>query len=305
MTDQNQDQPGVGNLLLGYGLLGLQPLAVAFLARAAVGAPEAVFARFAISAFLLTLICLVRRRGLTSAQPGVLLLRGVLGGAAVLLYFTSIQEAGAARGTLLNYTYPIWANLFGWFLGYRPPSRFWFGLALALVGVYFVIVPAGGWGGGSLGRGELAGLLSGLLAGGAVLTIKKLRETDDSLSIIASFTFFGLIISLPFAEIGEVQRLGEPQILPFTLAVGATAFLGHVFFTRGYAGVSVPIATLLSLLVPLVAAVSGALVLGERMTGRLLGGAALILVALVLAVRRPQSQRGKKMSAHEKKSSLH
>jgi drug/metabolite transporter (DMT)-like permease len=285
MSQSTGSGPAAGNMLLGYALLGLQPLPVAMLARGDVGPAETVFARFLLSALLILAVCAIRWRGLSTAQPRLLLLRGLLGGGAVLLYFSSIQWAGAARGTLLNYTYPIWANLFAWMLGHRPSGRFWWALSLALVGIWFVVVPEQGLGDGTIGRGEWAGLASAVLAGGAVLTIKRLRETDESLTIIASFTSFGLLMSLPLSSIEVMSRLISPELLVPGLSVGLLAFVGHVFFTRGYRGVSVQTATLLSPTVPLIATLTGIVMLDEVVTGRFGLGALAILASSMLALR--------------------
>lgn len=284
MAEKDPREPGAGNLLLGYLLLGLQPIPVALIARYDVGAATAVFDRFLLSLVFVIGICLLRRRALKTAQPRMLVMRGVLGGGAVLLYFTSIQLAGVARGTLLNYTYPIWANLFAWGLGARPTRAFWVSLFIALIGVWFILVPETGLGMRGVGLGEVSGLMSAVLAGAAVLTIKELRRTDESLTVIASFSLFGMLMSLPFAPLSEMERLLRPEVVPYSLGIALLAFLGHVFFTRGYRGVSVQRATLLSLSVPLVAGVAGILALGEDLTGRFSFGALLVLGATGVAL---------------------
>jgi drug/metabolite transporter (DMT)-like permease len=282
--------PGIPSLLIGYVLLGLQPIPVALVAAYGVGAPETVFARFLFSALAVGVICAARKRGLTTKQPSMLFLRGLLGGTAVLLYFCSIQWAGAARGTLLNYTYPLWANLFGAFLGQRASLKFWLCLLLSLGGLWLVVVPESGFGRTTVGLGELCGLGSAFFAGGAVLTIKKLRSTDESLTIIASFTVFGLLMSLPFLETSRMYALARPAALLLVLLVGFFAFLGHLFFTHGYRGVRISDATLLSLIVPIVASLSGILLLGEEASLRFWGGATLILGSTLAVLWTPPTK---------------
>lgn len=278
-SSEGKSDPGLGNMTLGYFLLGLQPLPVALLSQEGVGPAETVFARFFLGLVFIGAICVVRKRWLTTFQPGLLLLRGVLGGAAVLLYFISIQKSGAARGTLLNYTYPIWANLFSVFLGRRPSAAFWLGLAIALLGLWLLIVPAKGFGSAPFGVGEASGLMSAFLSGAAVLTVKELRKTDETLTIIASFSVCGLIMSLFFLEKSSLGLFLNPEPCLLGISVGVVAFLGHVFFTRGYRGMTVQNATLLSLSVPVVAAFVGVAVLGERWTVRVGLGGFLILVS--------------------------
>src|SRR5690606_17167664 len=203
----------------------------------------------------------------------------------------SIQLAGAARGTLLNYTYPLWANLFGALFGQRPSPKFWLCLLLSLGGLWLVVVPESGLGNFKIGLGELCGLGSAFFAGGAVLTIKQLRNTDESLTIIASFTVFGLLMSLPLLEASRARALTEPGALLLALLVGVLAFVGHLFFTRGYRGVNIPEATLLSLVVPIVASLAGIFLLGEEATFRFWSGAALILGSTIAVLWTPRKAR--------------
>jgi drug/metabolite transporter (DMT)-like permease len=269
----------------GYGLLGLQPLPVAWLASAGFATAATVFSRFLFSALIISLICVVRRRWLKTGNPRVLLLRGLFGGTAVLLYFYSIGHAGAARGTLLNYTYPFWANLMAWSFGKRPPRAFWPILGLATAGVWCLLYPEEGWGAQGIGLGELAGLGSAICAGAAVLAIKKLRETDESLTIVMAFSICGMLIALPLVPLTDaLNRLHTTDVATAALLVGVLSFVGHVLFTRGYRGVTLASGTLLSLLVPLVASAGGILYLSEPASPRFFLGAGMIFSALVLSV---------------------
>jgi drug/metabolite transporter (DMT)-like permease len=274
-------------MLVGYVLLGLQPLPVKALGQSGWSAAWVVVARFTFSLVAIALICAVRRRGLATKQPGTLFLRGLFGGVAVMLYFTSIQLAGAGPGTVLNYTYPLWANVFAvLFLGQRAPRVFWFLLTAAFVGVWLIVDPWSHVKGGSTEHfGELFGVVSAIAAGAAVLCIKRLRETDESLTIVASFSLLGLLIALPLALIPSAlfSTHGAPALgaaeWALALATGALAFGGHVYFTRGYRGTSVQLGTALSLSVPAIAAVASALVLGESLGARFIAGGALVLGA--------------------------
>src|SRR5687768_4336453 len=152
-------------MLVGYLLLGLVPVLVRSARDVGWNAPHTVAARFALGILFILGISAARRRWLMANNRTLLLWRGIFGGAAVLLYFTSVQLAGAGVGTLLNYTYPLWASVFGAvFLGQRPFRGFWALLALALVGVYLVINPV--WT-QPPSLGEVAGVVSAMLAGAA------------------------------------------------------------------------------------------------------------------------------------------
>lgn len=269
-------------MLLGYLFLGLVPVLVRSARDVGWNAPHTVLARFALAGVFIVAIGAARKRWLSANNRLLLVWRGIFGALAVLLYFTSVQLAGAGVGTLLNYTYPIWANVFGaLFLGQRAFRGFWGLLALALLGVYLVVNPA--W--NELPSfGELAGVVSAMLAGAAVLCIKKLRETDESLSIIWSFSVFGLSFSLPLA-VFDTLRSAKP--LPWTnayglwllLLTGVFSFLGHVYFTRGYKHTSLQLGSVLALTVPLVAVFSGWCLLNEPLSPTFIVGGLLIVGA--------------------------
>jgi len=269
-------------MLLGYLFLGLVPVLVRSARDVGWNAPHTVAARFLLAGAFIVGIGALRKRWLSANNRRLLIWRGIFGALAVLLYFTSVQLTGAGVGTLLNYTYPLWANAFGAvFLGQRTFRGFWALLGLALVGVYLVIDPV--W--TQLPSfGELAGVVSAMLAGAAVLCIKKLRETDESLSIIWSFSVFGLLFSLPVA-VFDTLRSAKP--LPWgdahgwwlLLFTGLFSFLGHVYFTRGYKHTSLQFGSVLALTVPVVAVIGGFLCLNEPLSPSFVTGGFLIVSA--------------------------
>ncbi|HEY6723894.1 MAG TPA: DMT family transporter [Polyangiaceae bacterium] len=269
-------------MLLGYLFLGLAPVLVRSARDVGWNAPFTVVARFGLASVFIVFIAAARRRWLTTNNRWLLIWRGIFGGLAVLLYFTSVQLTGAGVGTLLNYTYPIWANVFGAvFLGQRGFRGFWALLAVAVAGVYLVIDPV--W--TQLPSfGELAGIVSAMLAGAAVLCIKKLRETDESLSIIWSFSVFGLLFSVPVAVL---DTLASTKPLPWSdlhgwwllVLTGVFSFLGHVYFTRGYKHTSLQLGSVLALTVPVVAVLCGWWFLDEPLSPTFVAGGLLILAA--------------------------
>ena len=269
-------------MLVGYLMLGVVPVLVRALRAEGFSSPETVAVRFGIACLAVPLFVRWLRQPLRTRAPGLLLLRGLLGGVAVLMYFTSVQLAGAGTGTLLNYTYPLWANLLGVFFGQAPRRSFWPLLVIAMVGVYLVVDPALK----GVGLGEALGLGSATAAGAAVLCIKKLRHTDGELVIVAAFSGIGLMLALPalglFATPAGLRAWSQPRNILMLLGVGGLSFLGHVYFTRGYRHTSLQLGTILSLSVPVVASLLGWLVLGELMTLKFLLGAGLIGVACVL-----------------------
>jgi drug/metabolite transporter (DMT)-like permease len=218
-----------------------------------------------------------RQRVRTENLP-VLLLRGLFGGMSVLTYFLAVQRTGAVVGTLLNYTHSIWANLLGllWVRQY-PDRKFWPILALAVVGLWLVIDPSFT----HLESGKLWGLLSGILGGAAILCVKQLRKTDNALTILASFSSVGLccaLVTLPFEDMPS-EYFGSAVAWLLLVAIAIISFGGQMLFTHGYRETSVALGSLLSLLVPTIASLSGWVFLKEPLTLRYVFGASLVLIA--------------------------
>lgn len=289
MTQPISSARGIATMTVGYLLLGVQPVFVKLATGEGLSSGQTVALRFVIALGLVVAVAASSGQSLRTAQPLVWTLRGVLGGAAVLLYFESVRAVGAGLGTLLNYTYPIWANLLSWTIGERPSKTIWLALPLAILGTVLVVDPAGPTG---IGPGELCGLVSGGLSGAAIVCIKRLRRTDGELTIIASFSLVGLALSLPalfWAPSVDVPG-GPPEVAPiawlYALIVGLFSFYGHVYFTRGYKETTIQLGTVLSLLVPALATALGWALLDERLTPGAFVGALLIGAGVsVIAVR--------------------
>jgi drug/metabolite transporter (DMT)-like permease len=273
--------PGPAAMLLGYLLMGLLPVLVRLAAASGWSGTASVVARFSLGCAFIVAWVLFGQRSLVSANRWALFWRGVLGGAAVLTYFIAVELTSAATGTLLNYTHSIWANVFSAvFLGRRVSKTFWALLLVASAGMWLVLDPS--LSGFSLG--ELVGVASGVFGGAAVLTIKELRKTDEAVTILASFSLFGLLVGLTFLpfESAPFPMTTDGRGLLALLGIGVFSFFGQLLYNHGFRETSVQLGTVMSLCVPVIAAASGWLVLGEALTLRFALGAGLVLTACAL-----------------------
>lgn len=213
----------------------------------------------------------------------LLVLRGVLGGGAVLLYFVAIERCrDAGTATLLNYLSPIFTSLFAWFfLGERPSARLGGGVALAALGVTLVLDRPGA--GFHLGLGEAAGLLSAVIAGFAVVTIRASRAYDNATTILLAFSLGGLLLSLPFA-IPTWRDVGGAT-WSLALVVGVTSFVAQWLMTYAFGLVTASQGALYQQLTPVFVYLLGAAVLGEPLALASMAGVALTLAAVAFAAR--------------------
>lgn len=271
-------RPGPWSMLAGYLLLSAMPVLVRQVGLRGWGAASTTLVRFGIGTLAIALLVVFGEQKLSTKQPLVLFLRGALGGLSVLTYFFAVHHTGAGMGTLLNYTHSIWSNVLGLLLfPTRPDRQFWPLLGVALLGLWLVIDPSVS----ELEIGKLFGLISGILGGAAILCVKKLRQTDPALTILASFSGVGFVLAallLPFESLSQ-QSVFDPVSWGMLIAIAAISFGGQMLFTHGMRETSIALGSLLSLLVPTLATLSGWALLGEPLTWKYAAGASLVLFA--------------------------
>jgi drug/metabolite transporter (DMT)-like permease len=286
---------GLALMLASNVLFGLLPVTVKWANRGGYGAVQVTFFRFSVSLVGVALLAFAGPQRLRATNPRALWWRGFFGALAVLIYFVTVQLTTAAKATLLHYTYTIWANVYAVALGRsRPPKGFAPILLLALAGLWLVL-------GVGLDRfvwGDLSGVLSGMTAGGAVFAVKEARRTENALSTFGAFALVGWVFSGIALLAGPA--VGFPALTGWTLMdgrglgilmlMGLVSMAGQLLFTQGYGYTSLAMGTLLSLLVPVLAAVFGWLLLGEALGPGMLAGTALVLTACWMLSRREGRQ---------------
>jgi len=207
--------------------------AMAFSAKIAasrLSGPEVAMVRMAVGLLPVFLVPRWIRAALHIQRWDLILIRGIFGGIAVMLYFLAIQHASVGVATLLNYTSPIWSGLMSMlFLRERFSARVLVPLPIAFLGI-FLVVHAHARPGEVLGFGrwELAGALSAVAGGAAITAIRAARRTESSWAVYASFCFFGMLVNAPFALMHwQWPRTDEWLALAATgiLAMGAQLFM--------------------------------------------------------------------------------
>jgi len=251
--------------------------------------PEVAFIRFLVG--LLACLGAATRVRLRANNWRGLFLRGLFGGGAVLCYFLGIEHLPVGVATLLNYTAPVFTALWAALFLREPLGLSAVGaLVLTTVGVGLVIY--GGAPPGSLGFGtwQLVGVLSALLSGAAIATIREVRRTDGSWEIFAAFCFGGAIITGVPAARGWVQP--SPREWLLTVAVGALAVVAQLVMTWSLRYLRAAVAGIIMQLTPVAAMVLGYLLYGERAVGVAIAGAVITLAGVcwgALLAARPQT----------------
>ena len=273
---------GVGVILVSSLLFG----AMAVFVRAATFAMpvgQIAFIRFLGS--LLVLLAFRRGRSLRPVgPPGRVVLRGLLGASAILLYYRGIAGAGAGLATLLHCTYPIWTALFATTL-IRERFDLPLGIAIALcvAGIGVVVGPGADLSAAAT-LGSASALCASVLAGGAVTTARQLRLIESAFLVTTYFMAVGTVFTAP-ALLGGLPAVSAP-LLATLLGVVLTSVGGQYLLHQGLGFAPATQASLAAATSTVSAAVFEAWWLGERLSPHTLIGAALMVAAVALAAGR-------------------
>ncbi len=173
-------------------------------------AMEIVFFRNIIGATII----LIALRHTPAKLPGgkihLLLLRGLFGFAAMILFFYTITTIPLAEAITLNKTSPLFVAIIAFFLMKERLNTYsTAALLLGFTGVVFIAKPTGML----MGYEHFLGLLGGFFAACAYATIKRIRDIYDARVIVLSFVGVGTI--LPLLLFMAAPFVQPPQTLAF------------------------------------------------------------------------------------------
>ncbi len=235
---------------------------------------EVVFLRFLGSVILILLLNRVRQRPFKIVNLPFLVLRGIFSGAAIFCLFTAIHLIPLAYAVILNCTYPIFSTLFSILFLKEQVRRGTVAVFLvAFLGVYLILNP--GFGGIEMGRGGLAALLSGVLAGGAITTVRLLRRTDSADTIFLIYAIVGVVMLSPSMFFSPVVPGVEALLL--ISGIIAVSTVGQLIMSYAYKFVRVAEGSISSVASVVVAGLLGRIFLNETYSFQFLIGVVLVL----------------------------
>lgn len=220
------------------------------------------------------------------------LLAGALFGAEFACIYLGLQYTTASRLTVFLYTSPFWVAALVplWVTSERLRGLQWVGLLGAFVAVVFALREGFAGGPTSTARGDLLGLLGGMLWG---LTTVVIRASGLSRISAEKLLFYQLAVSaLAFPALS--MALGEVwvwQFSPFAITslllqtvIGAFAsYLAWMWMLGHYPATKISVFVFFT---PLFALLFGALWLHESVTPGLLTALATVAAGIVLVNRR-------------------
>jgi len=257
--------------------------------------------RFVIGMGLLGTAALFGRIQLKFHNWRLLFVRGLLGGAGIVITYFAIVNLGISKGMVLVSTYPIFAYIFSIILLKEKPCA----VSALLIATTFagicLVVGGGNYDAKAFKSFRLYEVLAvsvGLIGGLVIVTIRKLHETDSSYAIYFSQCAIGFWIAvLPSSAAPSRIDFRDGLIL---VLVGATATVGQLMMTQSYKYLPVRIGATLVMLEPLFCYLAGVVLFGELLSARSVVGTLLIIGSCVAVLLHNARPAGRTFGAVEK-----
>lgn len=201
---------------------------------AAAHAPNEVVVFFRSAVSLLALLPWILRKGVSSLHSqrvGGHLWRAAFGVSAMYAFFYAIGHMRLAEAMLLTYSTPLFIPFIAWFwIGEKPPWVVYPAALTGLIGIAFIVKP------GSEEINWLAGIVgvcSGILAACAMVSIRRISDTEPAPRIVFYFVAMATLIS----SVPMLWAWQTPSATTLLQLIGAglTATVGQLCLTRAYA----------------------------------------------------------------------
>jgi DME family drug/metabolite transporter len=282
---------GAVAVLLGAAAWGSTGTAAHF-APAAAGAASVGAARIVLGGVVLAGLALRRRHraGLVAMLAGGRATRARLVLAAVavagyqLCFFSAVRLTGVAIGAVVAIgSAPVFTGLISRAAGGPALTRRWMVATAAAIAGCAVLITGGKAAGVQLGGVGLA-LLAGVCYAAYAVAAARQISAGTAPAVVMGALFGGAAVLL-----APVLAATSPGWLLGGRGLAVTAYLGlvttvaaYLLYGYGLRSVAVPTAVTLGLAEPVVAALLGVAVLGERLTAPALAGLALVGLAIVI-----------------------
>ena len=241
---------------------------------------------------LLMIYAIIRQQGLSLATRHWRshLWRGISGTVALMLFFYCITVLPLATAVTLNYTSPLFLTILTMLVfKERFHAPLTFAIAVGFVGMVLLLQP-------TLERNQiipgLLGLVSGLLAGIAMLNVRQLGiQGEPAWRVVFYFSLIASLASGITMLFGTIHPVSASSLL-ILIGLGSSGTLAQLAMTRAYRTGKTLVVGSLSFSTVMFASLFGMILWGEVMplTGWI--GMALIIASGVLSLKLAPKHKG-------------
>ena len=157
----------------------------------------------------------------------LLLARGLMGFASLLLFFLALKLLPLGTCVTLRYLAPIFAAIFAlWLLGEKVKMPQWLFFLISFSGVFLIK----GFDPDLSTLGMILVIISGALSGMVLVVIRKIGHDDHPVVIVNYFMMVGAVLGL----FGSLKYWATPTGTdwPMLALLGAFGFIGQYYMTK-------------------------------------------------------------------------
>ena len=250
-----------------------------------------------IGALMLFLVLLITKRPIKLQEFPTMLALGLLQTCGFTgLLILALVVGGAGKTSVLSFTMPFWVLLFAWpMLGEKVQGWQWLAVFFALFGIVLIFDPLHIKGDG---MSMFMALCSGISWAISVIVSKKLHQRRPDLDLLNITAWPTLLGSLPIVVVALLLPAppivwSQTFILTVTYSIFLSGSLAWVLWMYALQRLPAGIASMASMLIPVIAVVCAWLQLGERpnrieLTGMLLIAFALVIISTITILKHQQ-----------------
>lgn len=243
-----------------------------------------------LGAIMLFIVLFFMKRPLALKEFPTMLALGLLqtcGFTGLLIW--ALVEGGAGKTAVLSYTMPFWVMLFAWpMLGEKVQGWQWLAVAFALFGIVLIFDPLHIK---SDAFSMLLALFSGISWAISAIVSKKLHQRAPHLDLLNITAWPTLLGSLPIIFIALIVPAPPIQwtntfMLTIVYSIFLSGSLAWVLWLYALQRLPAGVASMTSMLAPVIGVISAWIQLGERpgdieLVGMLFVALALVIISLV------------------------
>ena len=250
-----------------------------------------------IGALMLFLVLLITKRPIKLQEFPTMLALGLLQTCGFTgLLILALVVGGAGKTSVLSFTMPFWVLLFAWpMLGEKVQGWQWLAVFFALFGIVLIFDPLHIKGDG---MSMFMALCSGISWAISVIVSKKLHQRRPDLDLLNITAWPTLLGSLPIVVVALLLPAppivwSQTFILTVTYSIFLSGSLAWVLWMYALQRLPAGIASMASMLIPVIAVACAWLQLGERpnrieLTGMLLIAFALVIISTITILKHQQ-----------------
>ncbi|MFL2955429.1 MAG: DMT family transporter [Candidatus Thalassarchaeaceae archaeon] len=241
-----------------------------------------VFIRSLVIAFAIYIIARITGVDLVVHDRKNMAFRCFTGLAAMILYFSALGLIPIGQAVTLQYTNPLFvALLSGFFLSERVHPQVWALAMVSFLGIVLIVSPDLR----TIERDALLALGSGFFAGIAYLYVRRLKATEEALSIVFWFATFSVVATALPAIPSLYYVISDPLLMLALVGIGVGAGAGQVGLTYAFHRANAAWVSAFSYLTVIVATAYGYLLFNEILDTRdIIGGIMIICSGIILSL---------------------